>query len=197
MVCPAANRRKRLSHATGRPHDVEPFDTGGRTQPDPLRVWRRAKRAAAGDDAMALGQGSVGLTHKRGEAGADAGPIALAADQAHADRAIRGSRIPEQRLPVRVAGHEPAHVGQQIVVAVAVHVAKGHAVPLLQVAGAAGRGGITEPAAAVVAQQHVRDQRRVGRRARADVDVEKAVVVDVAEVRAHRRHDPRQAAGRS
>ena len=53
-------------------------------------------------------------------------------------------------------------------------------------------GDVLEPPAVDVLVQHVGHQRRVVGPAGPQVDVEEAVVVDVAEVRPHRQHDPVQ-----
>ena len=59
-------------------------------------------------------------------------------------------------------------------------------VPLLQVSGAGRLGDVLEPPSAVVPEQDVGHERRVVGPAGAEVEVEEAVVVDVADSQAHR-----------
>src|SRR2546427_12349194 len=61
-----------------------------------------------------------------------------------------------------------------------------HAVTLLQISDVGGGRHVLEEPALGIAEQAVRNQRAQRRLAGADVDVEPAVVVEVAEVRAHR-----------
>ncbi len=63
---------------------------------------------------------------------------------------------------------------------------------LLQVAEVAGRRHVLEVAAARVAEHPVGDERAHVGIAGAQVDVEPAVVVEVAEVETHAQHDPVQ-----
>ena len=53
--------------------------------------------------------------------------------------------------------------------------------------GAGGSGHVRERAALAVAEHHVGHERGIGGRARAEIEVQEAVVVEVAEVRAHGR----------
>ena len=68
--------------------------------------------------------------------------------------------------------------------------AKATPCPFWRWPGPGRRGDVLEPPAADVAEQHVGHQVGVRRPAGPQVDVEEAVVVDVAEVRAHRQDDP-------
>ena len=107
--------------------------------------------------------------------------------------AARRAGVLEHRVVVAVAGHRPAGVQHDVLVAVAIEIGEGDAVAFLQVPGAGRLGDVVEAPAGVVAQQDVRDQRSERRRAGPEIDVEEAVVVDVADVGAHRRHDARHA----
>ena len=73
------------------------------------------------------------------DAGADGRPVGLLADQLHRQPVVALAGVLEQDVVVLVAGHGAAHLDEDVDVAVAVPVAAGDAVPLLQVPGA-GRG---------------------------------------------------------
>jgi hypothetical protein len=98
------------------------------------------------------------------------------------------SRVQEHRFVVAVAGHRTAHVQDHLLVAVVVEVGERDGVARLEMAGARGLGDVQEPLAVVVLQHDVGHQGGQRRRARAEVHVEVAVVVEVAEVGAHRGH---------
>ena len=85
-----------------------------------------------------------------------------------------------------VPGISSAHDRIDILVAVVVEVAKGHAVPLLQMAEAAGGGNVLEEATAGIAEHAVGHDRAERRRPRADVKIQPTVVVEVAEIATHR-----------
>ena len=99
----------------------------------------------------------------------------------------------EQDVVGLVAGISAAQDDEQVEVAVAVPVGERDAVPFLKVAGPGGVGHVLEAASLDVLEHHVGNQARVGHPAGPEVGVEVAVVVDVAEVGAHRRDRPVEA----
>ena len=121
--------------------------------------------------------------------------MAFTPDEPHLDPGVGVARVREDRLRVLVAGDEAADVADDVGVAVGVEVGEGHAVPLLQVAGARGRGHVDEGPAVPVAEEEVGDEGGVGGRARTYIEVGVAVVVEVAEVGAHGGDDAIEASG--
>ncbi len=89
--------------------------------------------------------------------------------------------ILEQGVVAAVAGVAAAEDDEEVEVAVVVLVGERDAVPLLQVAGPGRLGHVLEPAVDVGVHQ-VGDQARQAHPARAEMEVEVAVVVDVAGV---------------
>src|SRR5262249_4566880 len=88
---------------------------------------------------------------------------------------------------VVIAGHEAADIDVYVFVTVVVDVAEGYAVAFLQMARASRRCHIGESLPRLIAEGEIRHERRIRWRAGSEVNIEKAVVVQVAEVRAHRR----------
>ncbi len=84
-----------------------------------------------------------------------------------------------------VAGLGAAHLFEDVFEAGAAEVGEGYAVALLQVAEVGCGGDVLEGAAFGVAEEAVREEGLVGGVAGAEIDVEPAVVVEVAEVGAH------------
>src|SRR5262249_19640235 len=99
------------------------------------------------------------------------------------------SRILEQSKRVRVTRRRSPQLLDDVLVAIIVDVGEGNAVAFVQLTGAGRGGDVDEGSSAVVPQQYIRKQRTVRRAARSEVHVEKAVVVDVAEVGGHRHED--------
>ena len=118
--------------------------------------------------------------------GANRGAIALHADQVHVDPVVALAGILEQPQGVTVRGHRAANLRDDVLVAVAVEIGEGDAVSLVQLARAGRGGDAHERLALLVQQQLVRQDRSKRRAAHAEIHVEVAVVVDVAEVGGHR-----------
>ena len=95
----------------------------------------------------------------------------------------------KEHIGVHVPGIGPADHGVDVLIPVVVYIAEGDAVSLLQVSEAAGRGHVFKTLPAGIAEHSVGHQRSVIRVAGANVEVEPAVVVEVAEVAAHRVED--------
>ena len=125
--------------------------------------------------------------------GADGRPVGLLADELHRQPVVPLAGVLEEDVVVLVAVDGPAHLDEEIDVAVAVPVGTGDAMPFLEVAGARGRGDLGEPLAADVLEHPVGDQRAQVGVAGAQVEVEEAVVVEVAEVAPHGGEDHVQA----
>ncbi len=77
---------------------------------------------------------------------------------------------------------------EKILVAVIIDISEGDSVTLLKMSETTGEGDIVESATEVVAEHDVGHHGLVPRLAGAEIDVQPAVVVEVAEVRAHRQH---------
>ena len=93
------------------------------------------------------------------DAGADRRAVRLLPDQLHRQPVVSLAGVLEQDVVVRVAGQRAAHLDEDVHGPVAVPVAAGHAVALLQVAGAGGGGDVGEALAADVLEHAVGDQR--------------------------------------
>ena len=181
-----------LARAAVRPDDLHRVDGLGPAQADGRRQRVVAEARAAADDAVdrapAVGPGQA-HTHP----GADRGAVGPRADQAQRQPAIAVARVLEEDVVRLVAGHGAAGLEEQVQVAVAVPVGERDAVPLLKMPRARGDRHVLEPAAADIVHQDVGHQVGIGRAAGAQVEIEEAVVVDVAEIRAHRQPDPVEA----
>ena len=79
----------------------------------------------------------------------------MRADEAHLDPGLPLPGFANTAFGYASPGTKPPDVAEDVGVAVAVEVGEGHAVALLQVAGAAGRGGVDEAAAALVQKQEL------------------------------------------
>ena len=119
------------------------------------------------------------------DACANGGPIRSLTDELDGKPVIPLAGILEENVVVTVAGGGAAHVNEDIDIAVAVPIAAGHAVSLLQVAGARGRGDVAEALAGHIPEQAIGDKGLQGGVSGAQVKVQVAVIVEVAEVRAH------------
>ncbi len=95
----------------------------------------------------------------------------------------------EQGVVAAVAGVAATEDDEEVKVAVVVPVGKRDAVPLLEVAGPGRLGHVLEPAAHVGVHQ-VRHQAREAHPARPEMEIQVAVVVDIAGVDRHDRHRP-------
>src|SRR5262249_44867497 len=105
--------------------------------------------------------------------------------QLHRQPAVALPGVLEQGVEVTVPGGGAAELDEQVHAAVAVPVAAGDAVALLQLPRPGGGGDLGEALAADVLEHAVGDERFQVRVARAEVEVEVAVVVEVGEVGAH------------
>ena len=117
--------------------------------------------------------------------------LVLVADEPDLQPVPPVAGVLEQGVVAAVAGVAAAEDDEEVEVAVVVPVGERDAVPLLEVAGAGRFGHVLEPAADVGVHQ-VGDQARQAHPARAEVEVEVAVVVDVAGVDRHDGHRPRE-----
>ena len=170
------------------PPDFDVHGTGGLAEPDVLPKGRRAERPAAANGAVDA-SASIGVGDFHVNSRADGRAVGLDADQLDVDPVVAVARVLEQPERMGIAGGRPAHVEDDVVVAVVVHIGERDAVALVELAGSGGAGHIHERLAVAIAQQHARSQRPVGGIARPKIDVQKAIVVDVAEVGPHRHVD--------
>ena len=181
---PARHVGESLARVRSGPPDGNFIDARGAAEADVQFHRVRAERSTAR-------HGAVDFPPARREchARADRRAVALRADEPQVDPAVRVAGILEQpqRVPIRL--HRAADFGDDVLVAVAIEIGEGDAVSLVQLAGARGRRRVREGLPRQVQQQLVRHDRRERRAAHAEVDVEEAVVVDVAEVGRHRHPD--------
>ena len=103
--------------------------------------------------------------------------------------------IPEQQVLVDVAGECPAHDDIDVLITVVVEVAEGDAVAFLNVAEPAGGGDVLEEVPVGIAEHAVRYDGPVVGLTGSGIEVQKAVVVEVTEVRAHRQQRRGQVGG--
>ena len=181
-----------LRPARLRPAHDQLVDHRGAAEADLLLEARRAERPAAADRDEHRPRPAV-LRDLRLDAPAEAGPVGAAALEAQRDPVARRPWILEQRVGELVAGIEAAELLEEVLVAVVVEVAPGHAVPFGQDAEAAGERDLDEALAADVLVHLIRHEAREVGLAGAEVEVEPAVVVEVAVVGAHghrRTRDP-------
>ncbi len=100
------------------------------------------------------------------------------------------ARVLEQRTRVLVAGEGTPHVREDVLVAVVVEIGERDAVALLEMAGPGGGRDVDESSPLPIQEHAVGHQHAVRRGSGSQVEIEKAVVVEVAEVRPHRRDHP-------
>ena len=110
--------------------------------------------------------------------------LARVPDQTDLEPVRAGAGIREQHVAEAVAAEHAAGVDEDVLIAVAVEVGDGDGAGLLQVADAGVGGDVGESASAAVAVQHLRHQALVARVGGADVEIEKAVAVEVADAEA-------------
>ena len=162
-------------------------------RPRPTVQARVAAEARPGRDGpVARHDRAVGAGQVDPDLGSEGRPVGPGAHQLDRQPVVAVSRVLEQDVVGPVARGRAAGLEEDVGVAVAVPVGEGHAMPLLEVAGPRRGGDVLEPPAAVVSEQHVGHQVRVRRPAGPEVDVQESVIVQVAEVRAHRQDDPVQ-----
>ncbi len=140
-----------------------------------------------------IDRGAVGARHVDLDLGADRRPVGPGADEPDLQPVAPVPGVLEQGVVAPVAGVAAAEDDEEVEVAVVVPVGERDAVSLLEVAGAGRLGHVLESAPSTFLIHQVRDQARQAHPARPEVDVEIAVVVDVAEVGAHDRHRPGEA----
>ncbi len=125
--------------------------------------------------------------------GADRRSIRPGPDQLDLQPVSLVARVAEQEVWRRVPGHDPSGLDEEVEVAVLVEVGEGHAVPVLEAARARGDRHLLESESGHVLEHPVGDQSRVGSPARPHVEIEIAVVVEVAETARQSGHRPVQA----
>src|SRR5438093_10338441 len=167
------------------PAHFDRLDGRRATQPD-LLLQAVAAEAPPGITSGIDVARAVGCRDAHLDARADRRAVRAPARKPERDPAVPVAGIPEQDRRRHVALEPPAHLLQDVLVAVVVGVAERNAVPLLEVADVGGDGDVLEHLPPGVAEQSVRDQCAERRLAVAEIDVGPAVVVEVTEVRAHR-----------
>jgi len=174
----------RLPRAAARPVDLDRAHLGGLAQTD-LQPQGIGPEAPAGvarpvDDPLAL---RAPAPHP--DPRADARPVRLPPLQPQLDPMVPVARVLQQHVRVLVAVVGTPEVFVHVLVAVVVEIREGHRVPLLQRAEPAAGRDILEAPPAVVPEHPVGDERVEIGIAGAEVEIQPAVVVEVAEVRAH------------
>src|SRR5262249_19124088 len=137
-----------LGRIARRPKDFERFDFGRLAGADGLFEGVGAETAAARDETvngLVLFAGQDGFDPR-----ADAGPIALFANEFDSERVVSLTRIPEEHVAEAISGGGAAELLEEVQVTVAVPVGEADGVALLQMTGAAGPGDVGEALAADV-----------------------------------------------
>src|SRR2546430_359498 len=99
---------------------------------------------------------------------------------------MRPSRVLEQHAGEHVTRVRAAHDHKDVLVAVAIEIGERGAVSLLKMPEPALEGDLLEPSPFNAAEHSVGDDRTKIRVAGAEIEIEPAIVVDVAEIAAHR-----------
>jgi hypothetical protein len=99
---------------------------------------------------------------------------------------VRVAGVLEQAIPEGVVIVGAAHLHEHVLIAVVVEIPERDAVPFWRWTETGRLRDVLEASAGIVAERDVRPERREERIARAEVEILIAVVVEVAEVRAHR-----------
>ena len=178
-----------LAGSGTRPLDLDCHNTRGVADPDLLSQWIRAEAGPGAERAMD-GAGTGGRFEEDVDAGSDGGAIGANTFKVQPKPAVGGTGILEQAVVGVVAGEGATHDHVDILVAVVVEVGEGHAMALLQVAGAGGGADVLEMGAAVVSVHPVGDERGEVGVSGGEVEVEPSIVVEIAEVAAHGVADP-------
>src|SRR5262249_32811734 len=118
---------------------------------------------------------------------ADGRTVRLPALQRDRHPVVAEARVLEQDIAESVARVGAAELLENILVAVIVEVRKGHAMALLQVAESTGGCDVREARSSAVVIHGVGDEPLVFGKTGAQVEIEPPVVVEIAEVRAHRK----------
>src|SRR5688572_3556645 len=180
--------REALARAAGGPPDFHVDAADIRTEPDMLQQGRGAEGSAAADAPVHDAPPALAF-HGDADTRADRGAVRLDADELDRDPVIAVAGVFEQAQRVRVARRGAADLEHDLLVAILIEVGKRDAVPLVQLAGPRRRRHVDKRPAALVAQQQTRHQRGVRRVSSSEIDIEKPVIVDVAEVGAHHHQD--------
>ena len=122
-------------------------------------------------------------------ANSEAGSVGFDAVEADSDPVVVVAGVLEECVLVPVAGKEPAQLVIEVLVTVVVDVDEGDAVTLLEMSEPARGSDVQESLPPIISQHDVGHQGMELRIASRQVNVEPAVVVDVAEVGAHGKAD--------
>jgi len=173
-----------LDFAGDGPKDFDVEDGGGIAEADFLAERGGTETASAGDFAM-QGARAGGCEDNDAQAGAAGVAVGFHALELKLDPAIAVAGVGEKLVAVGVARDGAAHVRVDVLIAVVVDIAEGDGVPLLELAEAAGGGDVLEAAAAVVAEHAIGNEGGVIGVAGANIEIEPAVVIEIAEIAAH------------
>src|ERR1700683_5001326 len=128
---------------------------------------------------------------------ADRGTVAMDALQLTADPAVIVlTGVDIERIVKGITRIGAAGLDKDILVAVVVDIGESHTMAFLQVADTGGLGNVGEVTAFDVVEHPVGDERGEVGVAGAEIHIQPAVVVDIAEIRAHRVYGPVEAGGR-
>src|SRR2546422_4363971 len=166
-----------------RPPDLELPDPLRVAQTDLLPPDRRAPEAAdAPHGAVDLPDPCRGF-HDELDPRSHPGAVAFATDELHVQEMVPVAGVEKHRVAELVSDEEAPELVVDVLVAVVVQIGEGDPVPFLEVPESPRNGHVLEALPPVVAKHHVRHEGPVVRVARAEIDVEETVVVQVSEVR--------------
>lgn len=132
-----------------RPEDLDVLDGGGLSQPDLLLERVAAETSAGADGGMDVPLAGL-LADVHPNAGAHGAAVRLHALEQQRDPMVAMPGVQVEHVLEPVALHGAAHVLENILIAVVVQVAEGHAVSLLEMAKSAGDGDILEKLASAL-----------------------------------------------
>ena len=155
------------------------------SQPDMLLERRSAERTTASHRAIDRAWRLIAILHGNFDACSNGGAIRLHSHQVHGDPIVVAAGISEQAKCVTVSGNRPANFLKKVFMAVVAHVRKCHPITLVELACSRRCSDVGEKLSILVVQQNIGNQRSVSGIPGPEINVEKAVVLNVAKVRAH------------
>src|SRR5262249_51630501 len=161
-------------------------------QSDRTGQWVAAKARAGRDGPVPRYDRTVGTRQINPDLGTEGRPVRPGPHELDSQPMVAVPRVLKQNIMSPVAWGRATGLQEDGGCAIRAPAGEGPAMAFLEVPGPRRRGAVFEPPAAVVPEQQVRHQIRVRRPAGPEINIEESVVVQVAEVRAHRQDDPVQ-----
>src|SRR6266567_1753536 len=150
---------------------------------------RCAEGSATADRAINRARAMALIFHRNFNARSDGSTVGFHSYQVKGDPVVAVAGIFKKAKRMRVSRGGASDFSEEVFVSVIINVGESHTMAFVKLASARGGSDIHKILAIVIAQQNIRHQRSISRKAGSEIDIQESIVIHVAKIGAHGRID--------